>query len=946
MTDFYSQSTDVKIFIEELTLLPNDWQRDTKLTYSRTTGKIKELKGWSSLSVSNSLGVDSKNITLSFANANDMMIYALPEMQHPAWGYGFSPRKAEDYISPSDRWVDDILNKYGREPYLVIRNPYIKNKSFKDIKDILKQKNWYGITDQQMAEIENDGDIFLLDYGQRIWIVTRTFDLRLNEYRYNVAHGIIHTFSYTSSVDSYSLNIKMTGLTSLMKNFPIFLQKPVAIFERTVYKEMLPVLEPLWDRARGLEDMFSQMNPMTAFLLPFYLVNLFMSIGGFYNDYVITESDLQMYRDKFLLRFFPYINPLWHIDGLYSIKSAVPLQDWANGALSEKDLQGIQGIIDKNLDILFKEPETCMLEQDGELYQEYLKNREFTIDKIFDEGYLPSVQEMEPRIVYDPLIKELDDNFYYFKKSVRNSFQLYNVAHKTGAAILEELSSKSYTFIYEEDAGDIYWQLPKFWELPHEKNATVWVDKEYEKLWEDSEARGKIKKLYNSEDYLISSLEKISENVTTSMDNIVTFAEISAEVNYIGNAGNDIVNKQALYGYAQLTDNTAINEDDFSRYLRFLQARFGLRIAQLNPIAINSFMYRLDNGVSVAINQILNIFARSALIWRNFSSQVKTLATTFKNWLILGRNVVDVERLDIGLLHSKNWSYDIEGGNMEASMELAFVHKPFEFIPNPFFEAQIWAKKHYDEQKAKAQTHDELMASNLQQYDDLPKKIAPAHYPKTAQKTIETMKKIPYIDIFKKAAEKYNVPTPLLFSIAWKESHFNPKAKSKVGAMGIMQIMPNTWNAYKPYSNADPYNVEDNIMAAAKYLGWIHKLTGNIKLTLAAYNVGIGYVAYAVYLVKNNEPIMKGGVVLRYSQDKNKPHVDKLIRDMKYTVAEMTPEQIAMIILWLPLESRDYVSKISRKYMEYTNREIAELDNMDRWSYFVQKCIKQEELVC
>lgn len=95
-------------------------------------------------------------------------------------------------------------------------------------------------------------------------------------------------------------------------------------------------------------------------------------------------------------------------------------------------------------------------------------------------------------------------------------------------------------------------------------------------------------------------------------------------------------------------------------------------------------------------------------------------------------------------------------------------------------------------------------------------------------------------DIFKKASEKYNVPINLLKAVAKAESNFNPNAVSRVGAQGVMQLMPATAKELGVVNSFDP---EQNIMGGAKYLSnLMKKYNGDVKLTLAAYNAGSGNV--------------------------------------------------------------------------------------------------------
>ncbi len=103
-----------------------------------------------------------------------------------------------------------------------------------------------------------------------------------------------------------------------------------------------------------------------------------------------------------------------------------------------------------------------------------------------------------------------------------------------------------------------------------------------------------------------------------------------------------------------------------------------------------------------------------------------------------------------------------------------------------------------------------------------------------------SMKKTKYDAYFKAAAIKYDVSESLLKAIAKAESDFNPGCVSSAGAMGIMQLMPET---AKGLGVDDPYDPEQNIMGGAKCISLkLKEFKGDVRLALAAYNAGSGAV--------------------------------------------------------------------------------------------------------
>lgn len=99
--------------------------------------------------------------------------------------------------------------------------------------------------------------------------------------------------------------------------------------------------------------------------------------------------------------------------------------------------------------------------------------------------------------------------------------------------------------------------------------------------------------------------------------------------------------------------------------------------------------------------------------------------------------------------------------------------------------------------------------------------------------------RVPYAALFRKYGRRHGVRPVLLAAVAKAESDFDPRAISRAGAKGLMQLMPDECRRFR----VDPFDPAQAISAAARlYAEHLRRYHGDVDLAAAAYNAGPGAV--------------------------------------------------------------------------------------------------------
>lgn len=132
-------------------------------------------------------------------------------------------------------------------------------------------------------------------------------------------------------------------------------------------------------------------------------------------------------------------------------------------------------------------------------------------------------------------------------------------------------------------------------------------------------------------------------------------------------------------------------------------------------------------------------------------------------------------------------------------------------------------------------------------------------------------------------SKTYNLDTALVASLINEESSFDKNALSSKGAMGLMQIMPQTATYVQQLigedRECDLYEPKDNIRIGCYYLNYLYQKFNDQILTLCAYNAGENTVR--MWLA--NENYSQDGKTLNYiPYPQTKAYVDKILYGIRF----------------------------------------------------------------
>lgn len=186
------------------------------------------------------------------------------------------------------------------------------------------------------------------------------------------------------------------------------------------------------------------------------------------------------------------------------------------------------------------------------------------------------------------------------------------------------------------------------------------------------------------------------------------------------------------------------------------------------------------------------------------------------------------------------------------------------------------------------------------------------HYTANVNRFLKEDKLSVYDDLIKKASKNIGWDWRLVASIVYQESNFNPEAESWAGAVGLMQLMPETAERYDVKDLTSP---EENVYAGTRFLGWLDSYfkehisdpEERAKFVLASYNIGLGHILDARRLAQ------------KYGKDMNKWDDNVAPYLLKKSLSDYYKDPVVKWGYCRGTETFNYVDEVMERYQSYSN---------------------------
>lgn len=801
------------------------------------TGRLLEIKNFSSINYSNSSSLD-KSFSINLKNPGNFMTTSVVGRRGMTKA---APSEAD--VSHNSKYASDLYQPGARSFKPFDSGSDNPNSKYEGV--ALHGEMAYGI-DASASDLAtfDIGEPYVLGEMQRIWVIFKTEFTDGTETKYVLVGGIITGFGegYDYSGNT-SFVINCAGVGRLLDLTRIHTKQYYGAFFKTQSEYFAEkILFPLMDGMTQTAGFMAQHGPIGTMLYAVWVTNALFSWFGRKCDYQgnhLTDS-AQTGNGNYTGMFYQL--PLWKMpDKVAPAPSAMQsaLQDLSGvgaevlGTTEARNwFEFLTKMFDKDISYNYLQPRS-------KLYDHH-RMRAPKIKALYESGVgggeSVTVADLLPEVYYDDLIYKLYSGdtgpIQLFEKKIAATFELYAMSSMTAKEMLDKMAQAAMAVIREDDAGNIIFELSRYWEAPAltETEANHVTVKEYSdwflKNTDPNADSPFITRQPDTNDYILDGRNFKGWDSSVSEANVVTHVEIPVQPQYMEQS--EIINNLSATGYS----GQGGADKERKSYIEMMERRYGYRAFTGQQLHSNGYSFRDDRGNVVRLKAAMNIFADALMDFRNYSRMQCTIRSVYAPWLDCNRNVMLMDRGELWMITDKTISYMRGETSGEATISLSCSHGHYltEKVGYPFLDALI----HAGDVEADIQAIDAAISAAAID-ESLTTTAAPTDIANTDA----------YDNIIKSAADYFGLPWDLPKALFLHESEMNPNAESDTGAKGIAQIFApaaqDVKNKWPETAGLDLNVPEDNIWLGVGYLKiCLGDCDNNVYFGLFGYNRGRG----------------------------------------------------------------------------------------------------------
>lgn len=838
---FTGKQVSAKIFVEELAASFGVSDRVNPYTYS--TGRLQEITNFKAIEFSNSSSLD-KTFRITLANPGHVMATSIRVPR------GLSkPQTTDDDRKQNKQYLEDLYDSHTITPFGLSDNESDRIRAV-----ALDGEFIYGYRSDGVHDVGVKND-YMLGEMQRIWCILRIETEQ--GVRYHRLGGIITGFyEGVDYAGQTTFTIACAGFCRLLElarvhtkqYFGAFYETQSELFAKAVLSQIFSSRD-----ASQQDGIMASYGPFGVMLYAIWVTNATFSWYGRKGLYAQAKIfDAIQNQTDFVNTMF-YQAPIW----LLSAQVPQAPEDVASRLkhLEPKEVmpQSFATWINATKAMFTdRKGNGTYLSPRNQVYQDRKYEQRVNKELFENDTNLEffNVAKLLPRVYYDELIQHLysdDSGLQIFEKRLVSSLQMYTLSTSMASDILTKMAATILGVMREDDAGNLMFEIPRYWEAPALNADPFYNGGAEEPNHITISAYAKDKKSLpdtcvtvdpDSAEYILHGNNLKGYNGSVAEANVVTHVEIPSKYQFM-EPGSEVITGMTTTGYSGNTKN-----EERKRTIEMLERRYGFRSMTAQSLYSEGLTVKNPNGEAVRLKVALDNYADCLLDFRNYARMAITATVSYSPWIDCCRNALLMDRGELWMIIGKQVTYRIgeTEGDATTTLSLSNGHYVSERLGYPYLDA--------------------LNTKNDSQY------IAMVEAELAAQQEEPVMPTAPgtvlpdsekYDDIIQEAASHFDMSPDIIKSLIAHESGFKTNAAGKdedgvpSGAEGLMQITKPAWADVKQQGVASkgPAGMNDVALSVAKsdpywsimfgtgYLALCYeRLVHDINLTLVGYNRG------------------------------------------------------------------------------------------------------------